>query len=152
MYFQENRTSRRPFLLLRIRFPGRPIFTQFFPGCASTRCPARHPCPRSRSSAGGGSADHKWESPCYLSQTNISYISQKEPAQGYPGGRWSGLGWLSCWSFLVLLGQMGIRQNRISSWSKWWNLELKVNSTQVRDNQGSPCIRKVRKSVCVVST
>ena len=31
-YFQENRTSRRPFLLLRICFPGRPIFIQFFPG------------------------------------------------------------------------------------------------------------------------
>ena len=31
-YFQENRTSRRPFLLLRISFPGRPIFIQFIPG------------------------------------------------------------------------------------------------------------------------
>ena len=28
-YSQENRTSRRPFLLLRIRFPGRTIFIQF---------------------------------------------------------------------------------------------------------------------------
>ena len=27
-YFQENRTSQRPFLLLRIGFPGRPIFIQ----------------------------------------------------------------------------------------------------------------------------
>ena len=27
-YSQENRTSRRPFLLLRITFPGRPIFIQ----------------------------------------------------------------------------------------------------------------------------
>ena len=31
-YFQENRTSRRPFLLLRIGFPKRPIFIQFIPG------------------------------------------------------------------------------------------------------------------------
>ena len=31
-YFQENRTSRRPFLLLRISFPGRPNFIQFIPG------------------------------------------------------------------------------------------------------------------------
>ena len=31
-YFQENRTSPRPFLLLRISFPGRPIFIQFIPG------------------------------------------------------------------------------------------------------------------------
>ena len=31
-YFQENRTSQRPFLLLRISFPGRPIFRQFIPG------------------------------------------------------------------------------------------------------------------------
>ena len=30
-YFQENRTSSRPFLLLRISFPGRPISIQFFP-------------------------------------------------------------------------------------------------------------------------
>ena len=35
-YFQENRTSRRPFLLLRIRFPGRPIFIQLPPGSSST--------------------------------------------------------------------------------------------------------------------
>ena len=31
-YFQENGTSRRPFLLLRISFPGRPIFFQLPPG------------------------------------------------------------------------------------------------------------------------
>ena len=31
-YFQENRSSRRPFLLLRISFPGRPIFIQLVPG------------------------------------------------------------------------------------------------------------------------
>ena len=31
-YFQENVTSRRPFLLLRISFPGRLIFIQFVPG------------------------------------------------------------------------------------------------------------------------
>ena len=30
-YVQENGTSRRPFLLLRISFPGRPIFIQFIP-------------------------------------------------------------------------------------------------------------------------
>ena len=34
-YFQENRTSRIPFLLLRISFPGRPIFIQFVPGFSS---------------------------------------------------------------------------------------------------------------------
>ena len=30
-YFQENRTSQRPFLLLRISFHGRPIFIQLPP-------------------------------------------------------------------------------------------------------------------------
>ena len=30
-YYQEYRTSRKPFLLLRISFPGRPIFIQFPP-------------------------------------------------------------------------------------------------------------------------
>ena len=34
-YFQENGTSRRPFLLLRISFPGSPIFIQFIPGGGS---------------------------------------------------------------------------------------------------------------------
>ena len=34
-YFQENITFRRPFLLLRISFPGRPIFLQFVPGSES---------------------------------------------------------------------------------------------------------------------
>ena len=34
-YFRENRTSRRPFLLPRISFPGRPsIFVQFIPPLA----------------------------------------------------------------------------------------------------------------------
>ena len=33
---QENRTSRRPFLLLRISFPGRPIFIQLPPVLLST--------------------------------------------------------------------------------------------------------------------
>ena len=36
-YFQENMTSRRPFLLLRISFPGRPIFMQFIPGANCTK-------------------------------------------------------------------------------------------------------------------
>ena len=34
-YFQENRTSQSPFLLLRISFPGRPIFIQFIPDRAN---------------------------------------------------------------------------------------------------------------------
>ena len=34
-YFQENVTTRRPFLLLRISFPGRPIFIQLPPGNCS---------------------------------------------------------------------------------------------------------------------
>ena len=36
-YFQENMTSRRPFLLLRISFPGRPIFIQFVPAAEDAR-------------------------------------------------------------------------------------------------------------------
>ena len=44
-YFQENRTSRRTFLLLRISFPGRTIFIQFIPGCRlrPTGVPSRAP-------------------------------------------------------------------------------------------------------------
>ena len=37
-YFEENRTSRRPFLLLRIRFPERPIFIQLVPGQFQELC------------------------------------------------------------------------------------------------------------------
>ena len=43
-YFQENRTSRRAFLLRRIRFPGRPIFIQLPPGwTATTSSPSTTP-------------------------------------------------------------------------------------------------------------
>ena len=34
LFFEENRTSQRPFLLLKISFPGRPIFIQFVPAVA----------------------------------------------------------------------------------------------------------------------
>ena len=37
-YFQENRTSQRPVLLLRISFPGRPIFIQLVPGSPPRWC------------------------------------------------------------------------------------------------------------------
>ena len=47
-YFQENRTSRRHFLLLRISFPGRPIFIKFIPGLAVA---PQHPPRRRR---------HRW--------------------------------------------------------------------------------------------
>ena len=40
-YFQEDRTFRRPFLLLRISFPGRPIFIQLPPAAAVPTCPLR---------------------------------------------------------------------------------------------------------------
>ena len=40
-YFQENRTSQRPFLVLRIRFPGRPMFIQFIPAAAASHCRRR---------------------------------------------------------------------------------------------------------------
>ena len=39
---------------------------------------------------------------------------------------------------LVRLEQIGIGQNRPSIWAKWWNLEIKVNSTKIRDYQGHP--------------
>ena len=40
-YFQESMTSQRPFLLLKISFPGRPIFIQLPPGAtaSSSRIP-----------------------------------------------------------------------------------------------------------------
>ena len=40
-YFQENMTSRRRFLLQRISFPGRPIFTQLPAGRPRPRAPPR---------------------------------------------------------------------------------------------------------------
>ena len=41
-YFQENRTSQRPFLLLTIIFPGRPIFIQFIPEQSGKSFPCRN--------------------------------------------------------------------------------------------------------------
>ena len=41
-YFQENSTSQRPFLLLRIRFPERSIFVQFIPESSLRRRALRH--------------------------------------------------------------------------------------------------------------
>ena len=54
-YFQENMTSQRPFLWLKIRFPGRPIFIQFIPGCSwartgAARRSASRPSPPARQS------------------------------------------------------------------------------------------------------
>ena len=40
-YFQENRTSQRPFLVLRIRFLGWPMFIQFIPAAAASHCRRR---------------------------------------------------------------------------------------------------------------
>ena len=52
------------------------------------------------------------------------------------------LGWVNSYFGLsiglVRLEQIGIGQNRPSSRAKRWNLEIKVNSTQVRDYQGHP--------------
>ena len=42
-YFQENMTSRGPFLLLRISFPGRPIFIQLPPGHLNLSSMALYP-------------------------------------------------------------------------------------------------------------
>ena len=52
-YFKENRTSRRPFLLLRISFPGRPIFIQL--------PPVRRECKRQRRAAGAAGAAPVWQ-------------------------------------------------------------------------------------------
>ena len=52
-HFQENMTSQRPFLLLRIIFPGRPIFIQFIPGTKS--CPLFRTC---------GGRSRTWGSRC----------------------------------------------------------------------------------------
>ena len=47
-YFQENRTSKRPFLLLRISFPGRPIFIQFVPALVPGHSVVAHLVGRAR--------------------------------------------------------------------------------------------------------
>ena len=39
---------------------------------------------------------------------------------------------------LVWPGQMVIGQNWPSIWAKWWNLEIKVNSTKIRDQRCHP--------------
>ena len=40
----------------------------------------------------------------------------------------------------VMFGQIGIWQSRLSSWAKWWNFEIKVNSTQVHNHRAHPYV------------
>ena len=35
----------------------------------------------------------------------------------------------------VLLGQTGIWQNRLGNWARWWNIQIKVNPTLIREHQ-----------------
>ena len=65
-YLQENMISQRPFLLLRISFPGRPIFIQFVPGgrcraCAggTAGCTGRRTACRTRSTQSPEGAVHE---------------------------------------------------------------------------------------------
>ena len=39
---------------------------------------------------------------------------------------------------LVLPGLMGVWQKRLGSWARWWNSQIQVNPTQVRDQMGHP--------------
>ena len=38
----------------------------------------------------------------------------------------------------ILLGLTGIWQKQLGSWASWWNTEIKVNPTQVRQEMGHP--------------
>ena len=58
-YFQENRTSGRTFLLLRISFTGRPIFIQFVPGVPVADRRARDELYKNRSSGKTDSQEDK---------------------------------------------------------------------------------------------
>ena len=71
-YSQENMTSRRPFLLLRIRFPGRPIFIQFVPGVevADTRRKGLRRVLRGRVQHEFGEAWQRWRSSCIAVKCN----------------------------------------------------------------------------------
>ena len=39
---------------------------------------------------------------------------------------------------LILPGLMGVWQKRLGSWARWWNSQIQVNQTQVRDQMGHP--------------
>ena len=41
---------------------------------------------------------------------------------------------------LILLELMGIWQKRLDRWARWWNTEIKVNSTQVSAHLGHPVV------------
>ena len=71
-YFQDNKTSRRPFLLLRIRFPGRPIFIQFVPGVevADTWRKGLRRVLRGRVQHEFGEAWQRWRSSCIAVKCN----------------------------------------------------------------------------------
>ena len=39
---------------------------------------------------------------------------------------------------LILPGLMGVWQKRLGSWARWWNSQIQMNPTQVRDQMGHP--------------
>ena len=39
---------------------------------------------------------------------------------------------------LILPGLMGVGQKWLGSWARWWNSQIQVNWTQVRDQMGHP--------------
>ena len=40
----------------------------------------------------------------------------------------------------VVLGQMGVWLNWLCSWATWWNIQIKVNPTQVHDHKPHPVV------------
>ena len=71
----------------------------------------------------------------------LDKVSSKINMQGVPSAL--GLGWVdlySWWSIVCpnLHGQMGILQDQPGSWARWWNIQIKVNPTQVHDHQPHP--------------
>ena len=50
---------------------------------------------------------------------------------------------------LILPGLMGVWQKRLGSWARWWNSQIQVNRTQVRDQMGHPVLSL--KSIQILS-
>ena len=110
-YFQENMTSRRPFLLLRIRFPGRPVFIQFVPGWGMLR----------------------WGIPCGWSRACSAPRSRRagSVARAYCTRRWTSLpvGLLNFTTCSVL----GI------GYAFVWSLSMIILTTQEVQSQAATC-------------
>ena len=87
-------------------------------------------------------AQFQWHLPIKISIGHSSADDNRQSKYRVIRQLWD-LGWVdsdfSCSTVCpVQLGLMWIRQNRLCSWVRWWNTDIKVNPTQVSEQMNHP--------------